>query len=124
MNERALEFLSHLLNAQAIWLDRIENKNPIYKVWEMHSVDTCEKINQENYNRSQALLKATDAKDLDTVIAYKNSKGIDFKNKIRDILFHIINHSTHHRAQISLILRQQGYDPPVSDYIFYKRDES
>jgi uncharacterized damage-inducible protein DinB len=60
--------------------------------------------------------------DYEDVIHYQNSKGDKYQNTIRDILLHIINHSTHHRAQIAFILRQQGNPPPISDYIFYKRD--
>ncbi|MGK7396080.1 MAG: DinB family protein [Candidatus Cyclobacteriaceae bacterium M3_2C_046] len=37
------------------------------------------------------------------------------------MLYHIINHSTYHRAQIALISRQQLVIPPNSDYIFFKR---
>ncbi|NNG11293.1 MAG: damage-inducible protein DinB, partial [Arenibacter sp.] len=40
---------------------------------------------------------------------------------ITDMLFHIINHSTHHRGQISVDLRNNAIEPPVLDYAFYKR---
>ena len=50
-----------------------------------------------------------------------NSKGETFSNKIKDILFHIINHSTYHRAQIATDLKQNGIEPINTDYIFYKR---
>lgn len=42
---------------------------------------------------------------------------------IQQILFHIANHFTHHRGQIISDLRQNGIEPRISDYIFYKRSE-
>ena len=67
-NEKILELLSHLLNAQAIWLERIEKRTPQHKVWETHTVDTCEQLNLNNYRQSQKLLKNLDTIDLETVI--------------------------------------------------------
>ena len=48
-------------------------------------------------------------------------KGNLFENKIDDILFHIINHSTYHRGQIMMLFRESGLEPIFSDYIFHKR---
>jgi len=35
------------------------------------------------------------------------------------VLFHVVNHGTHHRAQIVSALRQLKIDPIPQDYIFY-----
>jgi uncharacterized damage-inducible protein DinB len=37
---------------------------------------------------------------------------------VEQILFHVFNHETHHRAQICLALMQQGIVPPDFDFIF------
>lgn len=55
-------------------------------------------------------------------IGYKTSKGDAFQNTVKDILFHIINHSTYHRGQIAANCKEYGIEPLMSDYIFYKRD--
>ncbi len=36
------------------------------------------------------------------------------------ILFHVLNHETHHRAQVSMAMQQMNLDPPDFDYIFWK----
>ena len=36
---------------------------------------------------------------------------------IEQILFHIVNHEVHHRAQVSMALQQMGIDPPNFDYV-------
>jgi len=75
-------------------------------------------IDKSNYEQTLLIL---DDFDLNTPIEYTNSKGDTFSNNIRDIYFHVINHSTHHRGQIASEFRQYGINPLVSDYIFYKR---
>ncbi len=121
---KPVELFSHILNAHAIWLARIEQTPPPYDVWASHTLDMCEQLNQDLYHQSRSLLNNMDEGFLEKVIYYQNTKGISYQNTTRDIFLHIINHGTHHRAQISLLIRQQGHTPPVSDYILYKRAQS
>jgi len=61
--------------------------------------------------------------DFEKNIYYKNLKGIAYKNKLADILAHVINHGTHHRAQAGQQLKFAGFENlPITDYIFYVRD--
>ncbi len=59
--------------------------------------------------------------DLNKRVEYENSEGRTFANDVKDILFHVVNHSTHHRGQIMMDLRVSGIAPEPLDYIFYKR---
>jgi uncharacterized damage-inducible protein DinB len=58
--------------------------------------------------------------ELDRKIRYANSKGQPFNNSVRDMLFQVINHSTYHRAQIATEFKNNGLDPLLTDYIYYK----
>lgn len=84
----------------------------------MHSLIECKKIDNDNYTN---VLKIVNECKMDDLIFYKNSKGNQFNNSIQQILFHVVNHFTHHRGQIISDLRQNGIDPIITDYIFYKR---
>ncbi|MGN6802128.1 MAG: DinB family protein [Ginsengibacter sp.] len=75
-------------------------------------------MDQRNFEQSLLILENF---DFDNTIHYANTKGEAFNNSVRDILFHIINHSTYHRGQIAASFRVQGLEPLVSDYVFYKR---
>ncbi|MCH7396746.1 hypothetical protein MM236_02050 [Belliella sp. DSM 107340] len=59
--------------------------------------------------------------DFNITADYSNSKGQKYSSSVRDILFHIINHSTYHRSQIASELKNQGIEPLITDYIFFKR---
>ncbi len=118
VSERSVKLFSHIIDAQQIWNNRIAPKEKCYEVWEIHDIQDFRKVDQSNYEYSLYILKKFDLKD---TFNYTNSKGITFKSKIRDALFHIINHSTYHRGQIATEFRQIGLNPLVTDYIFYKR---
>lgn len=59
---------------------------------------------------------------LDKKILYRTSQGVQYENRIDEILFHLFNHSTYHRGQVVTLLKKEGFTPPVTDYIMLKRD--
>ena len=117
-SEKAIKLFNHIINSQQIWNNRIEPKQTKFGVWEIHSIQDCKSIDKSNFEHSLFIL---DNIDLNETISYSNTKGQTFSNSIRDILFHIINHSTYHRAQIATEFRQSGLEPLVTDFIVYKR---
>jgi uncharacterized damage-inducible protein DinB len=117
-SEKCIKLFNHTLNAHQIWNCRIELNKNTYGVWEIHPPQEYMNIAENNYQGSIIIL---DKFDLNKVIQYSNTKGQVFNNSIRDILFHVINHSTYHRGQIASDLRERGLEPLITDYIFYKR---
>lgn len=115
--ERTYPLFCHVINAHQVWNARITGTQPI-GIHDVHTWKKCHKIDTENYRQTVSILSGG---NLARKIIYKNSKGEDFCNSISDILFHVVNHSTHHKGQIVSDFRQQGIPPMVTDYIFYKR---
>jgi uncharacterized damage-inducible protein DinB len=37
------------------------------------------------------------------------------------IMIHQVNHATYHRAQVAMLMRQQGYQPVNTDFITWDR---
>ena len=117
--KNTVQLFSHILNAHHIWNGRILGEIAKYDVWKEHDIESWEDIHYQNQRTSFEIIK--NANDFDKRITYENSKGNVFSNSLKDILFHIINHSTHHRGQILMDLRSNGIEPNSLDYIFYKR---
>ncbi|MES2478888.1 MAG: DinB family protein [Bacteroidota bacterium] len=117
-SEKAQKLLNHILNAHQIWNNRIAAIDKPFGVWDMHSPEGLNAIDKKNYEHSLLIL---DKYDLSETLNYNNTKGQAFENSIQDILFHVINHSTYHRAQIATELKQHNIEPPATDYIFFKR---
>lgn len=117
--EKSVKLFSHILNAHHIWNARVNDLKPKYEVFHEHIITDWEEIHYDNQRSSFEIMSKDD--DFERRIVYENSKGMSFTNTLHDILFHIINHSTHHRGQINLNLRESGFEPLSLDYIFYKR---
>lgn len=117
----ALRLVSHILNAQHIWLSRIAGTVPQWGVWQEHDLVECRDLLQGNFHLIRTLLADV---DLAQAVTYQNSLGETFTNSIGDILFHLINHGTYHRAQVATQIRSMGLEPISTDYIFYKRKKS
>jgi uncharacterized damage-inducible protein DinB len=87
-------------------------------VWDVNPLDLNTARIKENLDTTVKILNTL---PIDKSITYKTFKGDGYTNTIQDILFHVSNHSTHHRGQIISDFRQSGIEPIVTDYIFYKR---
>lgn len=118
---KSIERFSHILNAHHIWNARAVGKVPEYGVFQIHELKKWTDIHYENQRASFEIITNTDLEDFDKRIDYENSEGRLFTNTLRDILFHIVNHSTHHRGQIAIDFRTAGIEPIPLDYIHYKR---
>ena len=115
--EKSVTLLNHIINAHSIWNNRILGHATI-GAWDISPPDYLRKFDQANYESTQQILQSV---DLETEIEYANSRGEVFRNSVKDILFHVINHSTYHRGQIASNCKEHGIVPISSDYIIYKR---
>ena len=117
--DKCQQLFSHILNAHHIWNHRILEKPRDYDVWQLHDVQDWGDIHYENQRTSFEIVTNTDS--FEKRIDYETTEGRVFANELKDILFHIINHSTHHRAQIVMDFRANKIEPKSLDYIFFKR---
>jgi|SRR5690606_13776435 len=118
VSEKTVKLYSHIISAHQIWNNRIEPRQKIFEVWQEHSVKDFQAIDMMNYSDSIFLLERC---DLNKIVDYKTGQGHVLVSKVQDILFHVINHSTYHRAQIATEFRNIGIAPLMTDYILYKR---
>lgn len=116
--------MSHLLAAQQIWLKRCKQEpTAASTIWPKWPLQNLQEMAVANHNNWVNFLQALTVSDFEKSIVYRNSKGISFANRLDDIVAHIINHGTHHRAQIGQQLKLTGLlTLPTTDYIFYARD--
>lgn len=120
--EEITRLFNHIVSAQMNWLSRILDKQIINELWKNNSIEGCITLSKESSKEWLRFVEGLKDEDLSRVIVYKNTKGIQFENTIEDILIHLINHSTYHRAQIAMSFRKSGLTPPVTDYIVYRRE--
>ena len=120
-SNKAEEILSHLISAQQIWLNRVLQRDVVTDPWkkltEEEWIPKSTPLTSEWIN----FLEGLHENDFEKRIEYTNTKGDRFTNTIKDIVVQVLNHSTYHRAQIALLIRQAGGEPAKTDYILYQR---
>lgn len=120
---KSLEILAHLLTAEREWYERLYGKDSsATDFWPSSTVDECGDLARDNAENYEKLLRRFEEEGLDIRCRYVNSKGIAYENTFREILTHVIAHSAIHRGNIVLKLREEGFDPPQTDYIVYLRE--
>lgn len=120
-SDRIISLISHIIAAQQLWFNRIIDEKPLIKPWENYTVDECYIKSDEITLRWINFLEHASDNGLEKVIHYTNTMGERFENTIKDILSHVINHSSYHRGQIALLIKNAGGKPAVTDYIVYQR---
>lgn len=122
--EKPVQLMSHLLAAQQTWLTRCKG-GPLatYVLWPDWKADALEQTINTNTQAWLAYLNTLAPADFEKDVFYKNSAGTAYHHKLSDILAHLINHGTHHRAQAGQQLKFAGVENlPTTDYIFYIRN--
>ena len=117
-----LLLLSHLLSSQIVWLNRVkELPTSPFPLWEKYKLRELQSMNEESTANWLDFIGKHKENTFEEMIFYKNSKGKKFENTLREIVTHVINHSTYHRAQMVNVMKQLQIQPPVTDYIAYRR---
>jgi len=119
-DEKILSVLGHIVAAQYLWLHRIQAlPAPDVKLWGSYSLDQLEKMANEIGKRWTDFIESTD--DFNRELVYKNYTNDPYVNNVEQIMIHLVNHSSYHRGQIAMLLRQKGFEPVNTDYITYDR---
>lgn len=105
-----IKSFSHLLNTHHIWLSRLNRTRAESNLWDILPIEYGLKFAEENHRKTIAFL---DDHELNEKINYHDSEGVALDSTASDILFHILDHNTYHRAQINLELRTLQI-PPAS----------
>lgn len=116
--EKSVKWFSHILNAHQLWNNRVDKQEESYGVWQVHALGSLKDIDAKNHYRTLDIL---DNFDPAHSVSYVNTLGKPFANSVKDILFHVVNHSTYHRGQIASDFKENGITPLVTDFIAYKR---
>src|SRR6266496_1138163 len=113
-DNRAQRLLSHIVAAQMLWMDRIVRRNARAPVWPDWNLEECSKHWEQSAQEWREYVGTLDEDEARTTVAYQNSKGEHWESTVEDIVIHVANHGTYHRAQIAALLRAGGTTPPYT----------
>jgi uncharacterized damage-inducible protein DinB len=121
-NQEVSRLFSHILFAEKVWVSRLQGLDSSrLPIWSEVNIEVCADLVMQNKESLTTFLTNLSNTDLDKLISYSNSKGIEFKNSVRDILTHVALHGQYHRGQINSRLRADGFEPVNLDFITFVR---
>lgn len=120
-DDRIVFLFQHTVNARRIWLERVRDGAVATNVNEPLTIAHALERDAVDTEAWVELLREGGEAGLDGSITYANLSGSVFTQPLRDIVFHVINHTTHHMDEVSVRIRATGATPPPTDYIVYTR---
>lgn len=114
---KSVRLFAHIIAAQMLWMDRIGRSAARAPVWPGWTLQECADFWARSQREWEGLAAGMREQGLAVEIGYTNTKGEKWISTQKDILVHVANHGTYHRAQIALELRNAGITPPYTDYI-------
>ena len=122
-SEKSLSILAHLLITEKEYFERLYGKDSTgFDFWRDLSLEDCGKLARETADAYEKLLRRFEDEGLGIISHYRTSEGIPYKNTFRELLAHVLFHSSIHRGNVILKLREEGFTPPKIDYIIYLRE--
>jgi uncharacterized damage-inducible protein DinB len=115
-----VRYFSHLVNSQNKWLTRIlEDSKAVEMSWWEPVYEFGELENKWNESLQAWIVYLQDRseEDLFKEIEFTGYDGGQWAARLVDIALQLNYHSIHHRAQMQVLIRQQGLEPDFIDYI-------
>src|SRR5262249_53776956 len=109
--------LQHVLLATRIWLARWKGVVPpslqdrITSPWP----DAYAATHAEFRDFVEPLTNASAGR----IVDYKDTRGRPFQVALDQLVTHVVNHGTHHRAETGMLLERIGRSPGDMDYVYY-----
>lgn len=113
LNPYIVRSFSHILNVHHIWICRLTGRSVESHSFDILPMNYWEQLARQNYLQTIEFLNHPESPE---TVDYKSEEGVAMTKDAMDILYHILNHSAHHRAQISRELRLLGIEPPAFNF--------
>jgi len=119
-NTGCVKYFSHLVNSQIKWMARIvqDPKAPEMSWWDpVYPFETLEERWSESLQTWLSYLQVKTEEEIFEKVEFTGFDGGRWSARLIDIALQLNYHSIHHRAQMQMLIRQQGVEPDFIDYI-------
>lgn len=116
--------LLHILGAEWIWLERWQGDSPT-AVPDASSFPTIDAIRQRwrlEEDRMRAFIAGLSDEDLDRIVAYRTTRGVEDARPLWQLMLHVVNHGTQHRSEAAAMLTGYGRSPGDIDLSLFLRE--
>jgi uncharacterized damage-inducible protein DinB len=111
--------LNHLLWADRMWLGRFIGTPCTYPAFGADMFEAFDELRRERERTDQSMVAWADAITADWL-----ASTLEYRSRVDEktrrlpcavAVVHLFNHGTHHRGQLTTLIKQAGLDPGVTD---------
>jgi uncharacterized damage-inducible protein DinB len=113
--------LVHILWGEWLWLRRWQCESPkrLFATEEFSDWAALESQWSAVEKDQNAFLENLTDELLIRRVSYENLEGVRWEYSLAEIMQHLANHSSYHRGQVAVLLRQLGQTPPATDFLVF-----
>lgn len=118
--------LAHIMDVEWLYLERWQGRAPAAfpKAENYPTLADITERWQTVDSDMDRFVKALTPAALQEIIEFRNTRGKLFHHPLWETMQHLVNHSTYHRGQVTMLVRQLGATPKSSDMIYFYRQRS
>jgi uncharacterized damage-inducible protein DinB len=115
--------LVHIYACDRLWLARLQGgPHPGYVTPADRSLAVLQNDWPALHGRWKDWARGITAESAEALVSYADMSGNPWSQPLWKLVFHVVNHATHHRGQVSGFLRAMGHVPPALDLVLYYRE--
>ena len=111
--------LNHLLYGDKAWMGRFTGHPYSITVIGQNLYDNFEELREERIKTDQDIIEWSRSLSTDWLASpFEYTSNIDQKTRVLPtwiLVTHLFNHQTHHRGQLTTLIKQLGYEPGITD---------
>jgi uncharacterized damage-inducible protein DinB len=113
--------LLHIIWAEWIWLQRWKGISPqsVFQAGDFPVLDAVRARWLEVEIEQRAFLETVTSERLLADVSYVNLQGQTWCYPLWRQMYHVVNHSTYHRGQLTTMLRQLGAPGVATDFLVF-----
>ena len=118
--------LQHIASAQAVWLARWTGSQPVPppQPEEGRVLNAIREAFQASHEGLRSFVESLNEDRPSQVISYVDTQGNPQERPLWQVMLHLANHGTHHRAEAALLLTSLGQPPRQLDYVFFELERA
>jgi uncharacterized damage-inducible protein DinB len=115
--------LTHIMGAEWIWLERWKGFSPTRLFDEGDFADVVSLKDRWTLieDHRDEWFRGLSEDSLGEALRYRTTEGVPYEAPLWKLMQHVLNHSTYHRGQVTLLLRAVGVRPVSTDLVAWDR---
>lgn len=111
--------LSHLVRVEWLWLERFLGHSPrsLPPAEEYLTLAAIKERWRDVERGMREYIGGLSEAALAEVVTYVSTRGQEWKYSRWQMLYHVLNHQSYHRGQVTNLLRQLGHPAPPVDFL-------